>query len=440
MSQIKGFAKNVFFEQSKKFATLLISLAFTLIIVKHLGPANFGLVTYFIGFTSIVNVFGVRVFEGFINVFMPKLKNIELFWWSVKWQYAILLPVLIGLFIFSEHIANFLGKTNFLWLQWAVVLMFFMVLYTDFLALFKSLKMFGKVAKIETLMQISALSFSILFVIIFQIGVIGIIYAQLISVIFILLLSFKYLSQTKINNIKINKDKKDEIKEYGKFTFLSSSTKNGYGSYFKILLGLFILDISLGFYYLIEKITAAIMGKSTGSIQTVLIPYSVEKNKDKKTLGRFVSLGLKTNLVINLVLGIVMIIITKPFLDIFMPEYSPAYAILPLYIFYKIINSFAITEHVMLSLNKGDYIFYSKLVAIIISAPLAYYFISAFALEGVIYSLIVFSVINSIATMWFSHKEKVFIDIIPRKADYYFMREKLSMLLKAGIGHINNRK
>ncbi len=427
MAQIQGFAKNVFFEQLKKFVMIVTGIVYTYIIARYLGPADYGLVTYFIVFTGIINLFGAKVFRTLISVFMPKAKSKQLFWWLVKWQYAVIIPVIAGMFFFAEPITVFLGKESFALLQAAAVLMFFMPLYMNLLALFQSMKMFGKILKIESLMQTGTLAFALLFVIVLQQGPFGVIYAQLAAVLLCIALSLYYLKETRFLEKRFlrNEFEKSEIKRYGKFSYIGSVIGSAYSSFFDIAIGVFVGVVGLGYYYLAIKIGGTFIGKTTSTLYDVLTPYSIEKHKEKETLGRFVSLGIKLNIVLTAVLGILLVVVSKPLLDIFMPEYSAGFIIIPLYVVYRIITSFEVLGQILMSLNKAEYLVAAKIVMIVVSVPTAVYLISTFTWIGIIYARIIQSIVENTVIFYFVRKEGVRIDLVPRKSDWNFFREKL---------------
>ncbi len=426
MAQVKGFVKNIVFEQTKKLVMVLTGFVYVYLIANYLGPADYGLVTYFIAFASIVNMFGVKAFQNLIQIFMPKSKSKNLFWKIIKWQYLIIIPVISAIFVFSEQITFFLGKPGFELLQVSALLMIFMPFYVSIVFFFSSLKMFGKVLKIESIMQIGTLAFSLLFVFGLGLGTFGVVYGQLVAVLLCIALALYYFKKTSVEG---NKFDRQEIVKYGKFQFLNSITQNFYNNFFKIVIGLFVGAVGLGYYYLVNKIASSFIGKTTSSIYDVLMPYSMEKCNERKVLARFVSLGLKLNLLITLIIGIFLILVSKPLLEIFMDEYSAAYILIPLYVVLRLISSFDIMGQALMSISKAEYLFFSGIAAFVVGIPASVLIVSELGWTGIIPALIIFNLTKNSALFYFARKEKIFIEIIPTREDFMLVKSKIDIVL-----------
>ncbi|MBT4192078.1 MAG: DUF616 domain-containing protein [Candidatus Diapherotrites archaeon] len=433
MAQLKGFTKNIIFEQSKKIIMVVTGILFTYIIAQYLGPVEYGLVLYFIGFMAIINLFGVSMLQSIISAFMPKWKSKNVFIKSVKYQYLIVIPVVIAITIFSEPISVFLGKGPFELLQLAAVLQLIMPIHMSYLFLFRSFKMFGKTFKIESVMQASVLVFAILFVIIFGFGMYGVIYAQMVSAIVCILMSTYYFRSVPFKNTFIDKT---ELIKYGKFGYPTSLVRHGYNQLIIILMGIFISPLWLGYYYLIEKISGAFIGKSTSTITDVLFPYLVEKHSNKKVLGDFVSLGIKTNALISAIFGGVLLIITQPLLQIFLPDFVDAYVLLPLYVLVSILGAAGFMEHLFVSLNKMKILLKIKAISAVSTSITAIILLPWFGVWGLLFSMIIYQIIFFCIAFYYTKRIGVHVSIIPNRKDLKYAKTIIAILKKSSIHSI----
>ncbi len=415
MGQIDGFTKNLVFEQIKKIVMIVTGIAYTYLIATALGPSDFGIVTYFIGFImALLNFAGLTAIQSLLSAFMPKWQSKKLFLNSIKYQYALIIPVIILVYIFAEQISEIIGKGPFDLLQLVITIGLLMPLYLSFLYLFRSLKKFETNLKIESLMQISVLLFSIIFVIFLDYGVQGVIYAQIIGLILCIILSAYYLKQIKFKSEKIDTD---EIKKYIKIRYPNSILCRGYAQFIIVMLGLFVTPVGLGYYYLADKIYGLFVGKTEVTLQDVIQPYVIEKYQSKAVMGRFVSLAIKATIIMNLILVTIMIIVTKPLLTIVMPEFVQAADLIPLLGLIAILRTGNHMANIFLALNKIDVLFKTNIFSIAITIITGLIIIPLYGIWGILIIMCINHASYNIILYYYTLKNEIHIEFIPTITD-----------------------
>lgn len=424
MGQIRSFVKNMFFEQSKRIVLLVIGFVYSFFIANFLGPADYGLIIYFINFTAnIVNMFGVHFVQGMINAFIPKYRSKKLFLKFLKVQYVLVIPTVAALFLFAPQITSFLGKENPLWLQLAASILLVMPIYSSYLLLIKSFKRFDLGFKAETAMSALNFCFAFTAILLLRQGVLGVIYAQMMAT--ILGISFLFYFSRKMR-FEENEVPQGELKKYATPGLPSSIASRVYNQVLMIIMGLFVNNIMLGYYYLVQKMNDVLVGTSMSAMQDVLIPYAMEKHKDKKTLANFISINIKAGLIITAITGIFLLAVGWFALQLFFPAYANAYILMPFVVLIALLSAPLSIKHVFTALNEIKKSLVSEVAAIAVALVTALVFTPQFGIFGILAAMAVYAAANSALLYYFARKLDVNIEIIPKKKDIKFFLENLA--------------
>ena len=190
MSNLYSFIKSFLFAYTTQIFLLLNGLLYTYIIANYLGPDNYGLFIYLLTFvTTIVYLFGLESISETLNVFTAKYKSKKLFNRLFKISYIIVPISFLCLFFLGHYFIEFVDNSEISLLR---VISFTVLLFPASLlynSLYRGFKLFGKVLKIAVFENLSNLLFAFIFVIIFDWGVIGAVYAKIISLIIAVIIS-----------------------------------------------------------------------------------------------------------------------------------------------------------------------------------------------------------------------------------------------------------
>jgi len=428
MGQIKSFTKNVIFEQSRKVYLLLISLLYVYFVARYLGPEGYGMVTYFIAFTwSIVAIFGMEYVQTLIKVFMPNFKSKRFFYQVLKYQLLIVILVGAVVFLFGNNIADLLQKENSLLLKSTVILLILVPLYNSLISLCGAFKSFEKSMKSEVLKATLNLVFVFVLFLSFGFGAFAVVLAQALAMIIAMVFLVRYL-----HKFEYKKDAVTDyvaVKKFIKESLSASVSVKLYDIFQLIMLGVFVGPVVLGMYYLAKKVFINFSDNITTTIHTVLIPYSVEKMNDKKTLANFVSLASKFNLILSAVIGIIIILFAKPVLITFLPEYIGVYDLLYVFVLISIVGSFKIIGIVFVSLNEMKYLSITTITVSVLGALLLIITMPLYGIYGLLYTELIFFTVYAILNYYFARKIDVAVSVVPRKNDIRFFAKTIKRLI-----------
>ncbi|MCD6434124.1 MAG: oligosaccharide flippase family protein [Candidatus Diapherotrites archaeon] len=432
-------AKSFAFEQSKKIILLVLSALYSLIVANALGPSSYGLVTFFISFTSVVMIFGIAFLQNMLSVFLPKWKNLKLIKTIAKIEFAIAVPVLLAIAVFSPQINTMLNKQSPLILSFASLHMLLMIAFTTTTVILRSLKLFGKNLKMETTMQFFNLLATSTLIFVFGLQALAVVFGQMIAVAIAIALFFRWWpnieKNLKISKKELNRKNIEELKRYAVSGLPASIVKRTYQFLYTLLFGLFVPTVMLGYYYLAEKIFSVMVSKTATSLGDVVMPFTMEERK-KENLAKILSLTIKVNFLISLVGSVAVALIMPILLFFFFPSYYNAITLVPFLAAISITRSFIVANQGFASLNEME----KQLKVNLISLTTALIFGVLFAPRFNIYALLVMpiiaSTVNAVVSKYYFRKLGIDIEYIPRKQDIIFFLDKISELLKSSLKRI----
>ena len=418
-----SFFQNYVFSFSTKIFLALTGFIFTFLIANFLTTSDYGLVMFYLAFaSSLIGLEGLPTFKSIITVFSAKYKSETVFMKAIKWQYLLFIPMFLVCFFFASEIVGFLGKTNAEIFQLSTIVILLMPLHESYIALFQGFKSFGKVLKGILFENIANILLAYFFVIFLGLGMVGVIYAKLLS-----LLGFILIAKIISRKLKFEKTPlpKNEIIKFAKGIVPFNLFRRTNTQIKLIYLGLFVMNWELGFYYLLNKLIAYCVSAPKDSISTVLMPYSIERHKDKRVLANFVSLGIKFSFIITIVAGIIVLIIGYPFLALFFPSYSNAYYLIPFFVVHFIVQSGMALTSVFSGLNRTDILAKSSFVSLVIMVLFGFVLISNFGIIGLLLTEIVQVIVVVSIMLFYSRKINVPVTFMPTFNDFKYFYSKM---------------
>ncbi|MFH1751764.1 MAG: oligosaccharide flippase family protein [archaeon] len=425
-----GFTKNVFFLFNNKMLAFVVGILFTLIIANYLGPAKYGLVIYFISFAEGLSaVIGLNYITSLFSNVFPKEKSYSFFKTFMLINIIAGFTLFLVLFFFAEPISILIGKGEYsTLLAFTSILALTYPVYLSISTLFKGFKLFGKVLKVMGSVAILNLVLAAYLTIFGGMDVLGegIIIAKIITVSLGILVFGILLRKLNFSRKKINWS---ELKEYSVFAIPLTYIRAFNAQAVILFIGWFLNPVVTGFYYLIEKIVSLLVSSILSSFHEVVLPYSLEKYKDKKTIGNYLSLTVKAGLIISLIISILIIIIARPVIGFFFPDYVGGVYLVPLFCVLSILSSFSTINTAFVSLNKMKYLVLSY------SATFAVFLIAGFTLTpiydavGLIVALIFSSSANIITMYLMLPRIGVKINLIPSRTDLDFFKKSFKTFL-----------
>ncbi len=330
---IGEFIKNFFYLYGSKIVLTLSGIVFVYLIANALGPSDYGLVLYFIAFvTGLLPLIGLPVFFDIIEFYTPKAKSKKFLNQILKYEMILAILLFVVLFVFAENILTFIGKEGLDLFRTAAVLVILTPLYQSYRAFLSGLKKFGKILKALSFENILNLGIAYLLVIQFQVGMAGVIYANIFSITGFILLTFFY-SKEKQKGQKISME---QVKKFGSWLIPTNLFKALNRQLRLVYLGMFVGNFAIGLYYLTEKLFTHAIGGTRESLSNVLIPYISERDTEKQSMANFVSLSIKFSTIYTIGVGIFLVIIGHTLLTVLFPQFTDAASIFPLFILFHL--------------------------------------------------------------------------------------------------------
>lgn len=422
------FFKSSIFTYANKISLLIFSILYTYVIANALGPEKYGLAMFVLAFVgNLVYLFGVEAFSKTLVVFIPKYRSKKLFIKFAKLLLFGFLFLFVLFFLFSQQVALILKKSNATFFKSAAFLFISFPIFLLFEALFKGLKSFGKVLKVSLVESLTNLAFATLFIIILQLGVNGVIFGKIISLMLASLLYFYFFNKQSFEERKINTE---NVKKYLKNTFAVSVLKKLNVQVMLLYMGMFISDTFLGLYYIAEKIVSYAIETPISALSETMLPFASEKSSNRKALSKFVSLNIKFTLILGIILGLTVVFFGRFMLAYLFPKYAEAHRLLPFFvvIFLGTITNFF--HGAYRSINRVDVL--TKLWAIVLFTTiiLGYFLISWFSILGLLSLRIINNIIAG-AFLYFNQKKVgLQIEIIPRFRDLRFFASVFKRAVK----------
>src|SRR3989344_4573925 len=195
-----------------KFLLLVIGIYYTYLIANLLGPEAYGSVNFVLSFViTILNFIGMYTILKLNTIFIAKKKSKQFFLFLFKFLYLLTGILILIVFFFPDLFVNNLGKgTVSLW-QTSVLFLLVMPASLIFNSLLISFKSFGRILRISVYENFTNLFFAFVFVVLYNYGVFGVIYARVISLIVAVFFMFKYYKHLKFEKKPVDFK---EVKEF----------------------------------------------------------------------------------------------------------------------------------------------------------------------------------------------------------------------------------
>ena len=428
MSEKGQYVKCSLFSYSGKVITIFSSFIYTFLIANYLGPEIYGLVNYYISFIlGFIGLSGIAFLGGLIVVFMPRWKSRVLFMYSLFLISIISFVLFLFLFIFSENIVAYLGRSNYELFRLASFLLLIMPFTLYYTQVFKSFKMFGKELKFNAIVAILNLSVAFLLVVVFDFGVFGVVYAMLFANISGLAFLFLQSRQLKFVDSPIDFA---VLKRYSVFGVPAAFLRRVSDQTLLVFMGIFIADNALGMYYIALKITSIVVSTPANTLTDVLLPYVSAASKDKRKLSRYISLNIKFSLVVTCVLSVLVVVLSKSVLLLFFPAYVGAYHFIVLLSVLFVVSSLNPLSNLFLSLNRMDIHMNARVGGLVCVVFFGLVLMPEFGVFGLIATQIFSMLANKLILLSSLKSLGMSVEIIPRKRDFvYFWNSLKGMFL-----------
>lgn len=414
------FAKSVVFSYSTKILLLVSGVIYTYLIANYLGPSGYGIVSYYIALiTSIINVAGIYFLQSLFNIFIPRSRSKYFFMRVLKWQYCLAGILFILVFVFSEEIAVFLHKEEFLFLKYAAFLLLLLPLYDSFVFLFRGFKFFGKVLKTEIVVSFMNLCFAFFLVVVLSFGMYGVIYARIISLVAGILLFACFFRHLHFWNRVVDME---EVKIYSYGAFFVTLFRSLSAFSFTVFVGMFLSPATLGMFYIAQKFVGYIVSSFHSAMSEAVVPFVVEDYKNKALLSRYLSYSVKLSIILSIFSVALLVFVGRPLLAFFLPEYLPAYNLIVLYAVVASLGFFAVLYSAYMGINRMDLLariyFYDLIVVLVFSVLL----VPIYGVSGAIFTLGMSSVVQLVFLLYYLKYLGLSVDIVIRPEDInYFL-------------------
>ncbi len=429
MSEKMQYAKSGIFSYSGKILAMFFGFIYTFLVANYLGPAEYGLVSYYISFTiGLIGTFGIYYFGALMGLFVPKWKSRKFVKYNFIGISVISFLLFIGLYMFSEEIVLFLNKGNSELLRVTAFLLLVIPFTLFYTWLFRSFKLFGKELKFILIVATLNLASAFLFVIVFDYGAFGVVYAMILSNLCGLFYFFFHSKHLKYLDRPIDFS---AVKQYSLFSIPATFLNRIDDQLLLVIMGFFIVDNELGLYYIALKIVTIVLGIPVSSLSEVILPYLSESSDDKRKISKYFSLSIKFSLIFNIVLSVFTIFFSKYILILLFPEYVEAYHFIVLLIPLLFISSLQPLTSLFLSLNRMDIIAMSRVVKLICTLVFGLLFIPMFGVIGLIMALIINALFTTGILLYSLKYVDLQIEIIPRKRDLVYFWDSFKTVFDA---------
>jgi len=414
------FVKSIVFSYGTKMTLLITGLMYTYLIANYLGPSDYGVVSYYIALIgSIINVGGIYFLQSLYNLFIPRSRSKFFFMKVLRWQYCLAIMFFVFVFVFSQDIALFLNKEEFLFLRYAAFLLLLLPLHDSFMFLFKGFKCFGKVLKAEVVVSSLNLGLAFLLVVLLSFGIYGVIYARVISLVVGIFIFACFFRKLRFWNYVVSMV---EVKKYSCGAFMVNLFRGLSMFSFTVFLGMFLSTTMLGMFYIAQKLVGYAVSSLQSSIAEAIIPFVAEDYKDKAFLNRYLSYSVKLSFIISLFSVIVLLLGGKLLLAILLPKYLPAYYIIVLYALVASLGSFTVLNSAYMSQNRMDLLARVYFVGAVVTLVLSLLMIPVYGVYGAIFTLGISGVVQIVLSFYYLEKLGLSVDFIIRADDvrYFF--------------------
>lgn len=445
---MKSYTKNAFFSYASKLLMLGFGFLYTLLIANTLGPARYGLITFFFDFVlGLLNLLGSRIFSDLTLVFVSKYKSFNFLKKVLITEFLLSLTLFLLVNLNSELIIFFLGKGDTRLLFFVSLFLFIQPVYETGIALLQAFKRFGKNFKRLLAEKAIELATAALLILVFPVvgfygfagfnlpkGMHAVLLAKAIAMLSAIALIFLF---AKNFYFKKTENFLDEIKQYLKglipANLLSSFRDQG----LVWLMGLFISPVSLGLYYIAKKMLVYSLGSINNALTEVLIPYNVEKSDSKKVLCNYTSLNIKFLIILGIITSFFIVLLGGFFLGLFFPLYKKSAFFLPLLSIYFLTKNLVMLSTIFRAINKTSVLAQASFFSMVLGLISGFFLIKNFGVIGLILTEIVMTASNNFFLFFWLKKHGFAVEIIPRIKDLRFFAEKTWFIVKKVVPFLN---
>ncbi|MDO8428054.1 MAG: oligosaccharide flippase family protein [Candidatus Diapherotrites archaeon] len=413
------FIKSSFFSYAGKIARLLFGIIYVYLIANYFGPEQYGSVSYLLNLAGLIALLvGNEAISETINVFTAKTKSTKVFTTLLKVQIALAIASFLLFLVLGPLFIGATEKASVELTLWASGIVLLSPASFLFPALFGGLKQFGKVLKLSFLESLINLLLAIAFVFLWPLGLLGIILAKIGSLTIFTWAAWAYFKKTTVQEIPIDTQ---EIKKYLinsiKFNFL----KKGQTQINVLLFGIFVQTTSLGFYYLVEKISTNFIEMPLNALNEVMLTFASEKGTDTKVLENYISFLLKLSLGVAVLFSISLGLLGPILITVLFPAFAGGIVLIPFFILINLTTAFRPLTIIFKSTNQVQVLTQGYTITILFT-------LIGGSIAGIMYGLAGILGISALSNAlffgflyWNVKKMKFKLKIVPAKSDWTFL-------------------
>ena len=435
----KEFMKNSLFSYLGKFAPIIFSFIYTIILAEALGANDYGLFTYLTAIgVGFLNLFGSNFLYEILSNFTAQSGSRRLFKIILSMQFLLTTAVFIGLIIFGNDFLAGMNGSSTLIVLIALALIFFNPLISSFEGLYEGAGKFGRPFVGILAEHLVNLGMIIFFVHFMGLGLMGALIAKYISLGFHVFVYFIYYRKM------VFKEKPIEMKVVKKYFF------SGIGGEFVSQLGSQINTVAMGFispavlgvYYIADKICSIALGAPSSSTIEVIAQSNSSNFADKKKIEKYTSLSTKVAFFIVVIFSVLLFFLAYPLLAIFFPKYVDGIVFIPLLAIEKYFKSLDSVKTILISLNKAADMTIQKTIctsamiaSIIILVP-----VLGLGILGLIIARVITVATSVVSGYVMVRRHGIKIDLVPRKSDAIFVYNEGKMIFSSIMARIFQKK
>jgi len=422
------FARNTFFNYLSKMIPAVVSFIFTLLISNYLGPENYGLYNYLpaviVGFATLL---GGEFMSNLLWTFTARKKSKGFFKRIFYVNLLIIVALFVGINIFGPQAMAMLNTSHSELIPLASIFLLLTPVNTLVITLFKGFSKFGKVLKAATIENVITLAVSAVLIIPLQMGLAGAFIARFVAIAASLIFYYAAYKKLEFSNAKVNAG---EVKKYCGWNIVASLIRNLNIQIVTIASGLILNAVTLGIYYLGQKITAIAIANISNTISEIMWSKNSENYKNKELIGKQTSIAIKVSLLITAALCVPFLIISPLIINWLFPGYTELIFYVPAFLILLVVQAQAPLTSMFNSINRTKNNARMYLVALaltfVLTLPLTYFF----GLMGLLIANMITSEIIYLTIIYLLKKEDICVSVIPSWRDITLVKSILSRARK----------
>ncbi len=414
----KEFIKNAFWSYSANVFSVLAGFLYIFIVANALGPAQYGLLAFLLDFMSnIASLFGFVVLSEILVTFIPKQRNKALLWDLLKIGFLVALFFSAVVFLFPNLILILANQGSTELVRAIAALIFVNSLSNLLISALSGARMFGKILKLTIAENTLNIALSVFFIFVLNAGVLGVVYAKMLSLLGTAMLGFVYCKTIPLRPTPIDWR---PIKRFAFFSFLLVVLRRASSQIILFLIVVFVDPAKLGFYYLVLKVSTYFMELPIVSMNTVLLPTISAQENNRQVLCKTVSKNIKFYLLLSVAFSTALLIFGSFFLEIFFPSYYEASSLIPFFAVYFLLTFDISLGSFYRAIKRNDVLVNGSVIMLVASIVPGYYLIQNYGVFGIVVALIVNRALQLAYLSIDISKHGYEIDFVPRAADLRF--------------------